>query len=70
MKKIVYIILFIIGIFIAEVPLMDLIEYIMLSIVKTNFKYVLDVIIFVAGFIISFNALSNLGKIKHKKIII
>jgi hypothetical protein len=40
----------------------------MLSIVQTNLTCILDIIIFVFGFIISFNALSNLDKIKDKKI--
>ena len=67
-KKITYIVLFIVGVFIAEVPLMDLIGYIMLSIVQTNLKCIIDIILFILGFIISFNALSNLDKIKDKKI--
>ena len=66
-KKITYIVFFIAGILIAEVPLVDLIEYIMLSIVQTYFKYLFDFIVFALGFMISFNALSNLDKIKDKK---
>ena len=65
--KIIYIVLFIIGILIAEVPLMDFIGYIMFSIVQTNFKCFLDVMIFISGFMISFNALKNLDEIKDKK---
>jgi hypothetical protein len=64
MKKIAYILLFIIGVLIVEISLIDLIGYIMLSIVVTYFKCFLDVIIFVVGFTISFKVLSNLDKIK------
>ena len=63
-KKIAYILLFIIGVLIVEISLIDLIGYIMLSIVVTYFKCFLDVIIFVVGFTISFKVLSNLDKIK------
>ena len=66
-KKITYILFFIAGILIAEVPLVDLIEYIMLSIVQTYFKYFFDIMVFVLGFMISFNALKNLDEIKDKK---
>ena len=66
-KKITYILFFIAGILIAEVPLIDVIEYVMLSIVQTYFKYFFDLIVFALGFMISFNALSNLDKIKDKK---
>ena len=69
-KKIIYILLFIIGILIAEVPFMDLIGYIMLSIVQTNLKSFLDVIIFISGFMISFTSLNGLNKIKHKKTVL
>ena len=64
MKKIAYILLFIIGVLIVEISLIDLIGYIMLSIVVTYFKCFLDVIIFVVGFTISFKVLSNLDKSK------
>lgn len=62
-KKITYILFFIAGILIAEVPLIDVIEYVMLSIVQTYFKYFFDLIVFALGFMISFKALSNLDKI-------
>ena len=64
--KIIYIVLFIIGILIAEVPLMDFIGYIMLSIVQTNFKCLLDTMIFISGFMISFDSLKCLDEIKNK----
>jgi uncharacterized membrane protein len=67
-KRILYNLLFILGVLICEIPFLDLIGYIMLSIVQTNLTCILDIIIFVFGFIISFNALSNLDKIKDKKI--
>jgi hypothetical protein len=66
-KKITYILFFIAGILIAEVPLIDVIEYVMLSIVQTYFKYFFDLIVFALGFMISFNALKNLDEIKDKK---
>jgi cytochrome c biogenesis protein CcdA len=66
-KKIKYIVFFIAGILIAEIPLIDVIEYIMLSIVQTYFKYFFDIMVFVLGFMISFNALKNLDEIKDKK---
>jgi cytochrome c biogenesis protein CcdA len=66
-KKITYIVFFIAGILIAEIPLIDVIEYIMLSIVQTYFKYFFDIMVFVLGFMISFNALKNLDEIKDKK---
>jgi cytochrome c biogenesis protein CcdA len=66
-KKITYILFFIAGILIAEVPLIDVIEYVMLSIVQTYFKYFFDIMVFVLGFMISFNALKNLDEIKDKK---
>ena len=69
-EKIKYIAFFIIGIIIAEVLVMDLIYYITLSIVQTYFKYFLDITMFTLGFIICFNALKNLDKIKDKKIIL
>jgi hypothetical protein len=68
-KKITYILFFIAGILIAEVPLIDVIEYVMLSIVQTYFKYFFDLIVFALGFMISFKALSNLDKIKNKKLL-
>lgn len=68
-KKITYILFFIAGILIAEVPLIDVIEYVMLSIVQTYFKYFFDLIVFALGFMISFKALSNLDKIKDKKLL-
>jgi hypothetical protein len=65
-KRIIYIAFFIAGILIAEVPLIDVIEYVMLSIVQTYFKYFFDIMVFALGFMISFNALKNLDEIKHK----
>ena len=68
MKKIGNILLFILGILIAEIPFLHVIGYFTLSIVQTNQKCIIDVIIFLLGFIISFKALNDLGKLKHKKI--
>ena len=69
-KKIVYIALFILGVIIAEIPFFHLIGYFMLSIVQTNQKCIIDVVIFLLGFIISFKALNNMNNVKHKKIIL
>ena len=61
------ILFFIIGVIICEIPLFALIGYIMFSIVQTDLKCFLDVMIFISGFMISFNALKNLDEIKIKK---
>lgn len=70
MKKIGNILLYIFGVLIAEVPFLHLIGYFMLSMVQPIHTCILDVIIFVLGFIISFKALNDLSKLKHKKIIL
>jgi hypothetical protein len=69
-KKIKYIALFILGVLIAEIPFFHLIGYVMLSMVQSIHMYILDAIIFVLGFIIGFKALNDLGKLKHKKIVL
>ena len=70
MKKIGNVLLFILGVLIAERPFLHLIGYFMLSIVQPTYTCVFDTMIFVSGFIISFKALNNLDKIKDKKIIL
>jgi hypothetical protein len=70
MKKIGNILLFILGVLIAEIPFFHLIGYFMLSVVQSTNTCVFDTIIFLLGFIISFKALNDLGKLKHKKIIL
>ena len=70
MKKIGNILLFTLGVLIAEIPFFYLIGYVMLSVVQPIHTCILDAIIFVLGFIIGFKALNNLNKLKHKKIIL
>jgi hypothetical protein len=70
MKKIPYVAFFILGVLIAEIPFLHLIEYLMVSMVQPIYTSILDIITFVLGFIIGFKALNDLGKLKHKKIIL
>ena len=70
MKKIGNILLFILGVLIAEIPFFHLIGYLMVSMVQPVYTTILDVIIFMSGFTISLKALNDLGKLKHKKIIL
>jgi len=60
-NKTLYILLFIIGIVITEISLVDLFGYILLSIVRTNAKYFLDACIFVVGFTAGFYSLKKLN---------
>lgn len=61
MKKSAYILLFVVGIIITEISLVDLFGYVLLSIVKTNAKYFLDGCIFIVGFKAGFYSLKKLN---------
>jgi hypothetical protein len=56
-----YVSLFVIGIIITEISLVDLFGYILLAIVRTNAKYFLDICIFVVGFMVGFYSLKKLN---------
>jgi hypothetical protein len=57
---ILYLLLFV-GVIIAEISLIDLFAYVLLSIVTTNTKYFLDACIFVIGFSVAFYSLKRLN---------
>lgn len=60
-KTALYVLFFIIAIIIIDIALVDLFGYVLLSIVKTNAKYFLDICIFVIGFTAGFYLLKKLN---------